>query len=176
MLFKNLFKKKKELSCEEFGKDYLGQWLLTSAKSCPDLFDELGVEMTHLRYFYYLAYHLFLSKKILSQRYSDIQVGRIIFGASCGIIDYMDTRIVSADKKDDAKSLFWSMYDDTKVHGEEICNDIGSKDGLKNLSKSFLEDCGLQNGFLENLAVFTLFSGFIIHHTSDILTDKIELF
>ena len=33
MLFKNLFKKKKELSCEEFGKDYLGQWLLTSAKS-----------------------------------------------------------------------------------------------------------------------------------------------
>ena len=173
-MFGNLFKKRKtEISKEMFGQRVLSRMLLISAKQSPDLFEELGVEMTFTHYLLYLEYLLFLSKKILSQRYSASSVDRIINATIYGLIDFMDA--VPADKKDEAKSMFWTMYHDFDEMSEEICGDIGSEYGLRNLADSFLVSCGKEKCFLGHMSVFTHFSGFMIHHTSDILNDEIVL-
>lgn len=172
MLFENLFKKKKqEISKEMFGEKILSRMLLTTAKQSPDLFEELGVEMTFTHYLLYLEYLLFLSKKILAQRYPATGVARIINATIYGLIDYMDN--VPADKKDEVKSLFRSMYNDFDRMSEEICNDIGSERGLRNLADSFIVSCGKEKCTFGHMTVFTHLSGFVIHHTSDILNDDI---
>ena len=174
MLFGKLFKKKKqEISKELFGERVLSRMLLTTAKQSPDLFEELGVEMTFTHYLLYLEYLLFLSKKILSQRYSVSGVNRIINATIYGLIDFMDN--VPANKKDEVKSVFWSMYNDFEKMSEEICGDISSERGLQNLADSFLVSCGKEKCLFGHMAVFAHLSGFVIHHTSDILNDEIEL-
>ena len=173
-MFGNLFKKRKtEISKEMFGQRVLSRMLLTSAKQSPDLFEELGVEMTFTHYLLYLEYLLFLSKKILSQRYSESGVDRIINATIYGLIDFMDA--VPADKKDEVKSLFWAMYHEFEEMSEKICSDIGSEHGLRNLAASFLESCDKGKDLLGNMLVFAHFSGFVIHHTSDILNDELVL-
>ncbi len=174
MLFGNLFKKKKqEISKELFGERILSRMLLTTAKQSPDLFEELGVEMTFTHYLLYLEYLLFLSKKILSQRYSATGVSRIINATIYGLIDFMDN--VPANKKDEVKSLFWSMYNEFERMSEEICEDIGSERGLRNLADSFLVSCGKEKCLFGHMTVFSHLSGFVIHHTSDILNNEIVL-
>ena len=173
-MFGNLFKKKKpEISKEMFGQRVLSRMLLTSAKQSPDLFEELGIEMTFTHYLLYLEYLLFLSKKILFQRYSATDVERIINATIYGLIDFMD--VVPSDKKDEVKSMFWAMYYDFEKISEEICSDIGSEYGLQNLAESFLASCGVGKDTLGNMLVFTHLSGFVIHHTGDILNDEIVL-
>ena len=173
-MFGNLFKKKKpEISKEMFGQRVLSRMLLTSAQQSPALFEELGVEMTFNHYLLYLEYLLFLSKKILSQRYSATGVDRIINATIYGLIDFIDA--VPSDKKDEVKSVFWAMYHDFEKMSEKICSDIGSEHGLRNLSNSFLASCGVEKDFLGNMLVFTYLSGFVIHHTNDILNDEIVL-
>ena len=67
MLFGKLFKKKKqEISKELFGERVLSRMLLATAKQSPDLFEELGVEMTFTHYLLYLEYLLFLRKYSLN--------------------------------------------------------------------------------------------------------------
>lgn len=173
-MFSNLFKKKKmEISKEMFGQRVLSRMLLTSAEQSPSLFEELGVEMTFSHYLLYLEYLIFISKKILSQKYSATGVDRIINATIYGLIDYID--VVPFDKKDEVKSLFWKMYHDFENMADEICSDIGSEYGLRNLAKSFLESCDVEKGILENMLLFTHLSGFVIHHTSDLLNDEIML-
>ena len=58
---------------------------------------------------------------------------------------------------------------------EEICGDISSERGLRNLADSFLVSCGKEKCLFGHMAVFAHLSGFVIHHTSDILNDEIEL-
>ena len=174
MFFGNLFKKKKkEISKEMFGERILSRMLLTTAKQSPDLYEELGVEMTFTHYLFYLEYLLFLSKKILSQRYSASGVNRIINATIYGLIDFMDN--VPAAKKDEVKSLFWAMYADFDKMSEEICKDISSERDLRNLAHSFLSGCGKEKDFSGHMMVFAHLSSFIIHHSKDILTDEIEI-
>ena len=89
------------------------------------------------------------------------------------MIDFMDN--VPANKKDEVKSVFWSMYNDFEKMSEEICGDISSERGLRNLADSFLVSCGKEKCLFGHMAVFAHLSGFVIHHTSDILNDEIEL-
>ena len=174
MLFGNLFKKKKpEISKEAFGERVLSRMLLTTAKQSPDVFEELGVEMTFTHYLLYLEYLLFLSKKILSQRYSVVGVSRIINATIYGLVDFMDN--VPSNKKDEVKHLFWSMYNEFEKMSEEICEDIRSEQGLHNLADSFLVSCGIEKCFLGHMSVFIHLSGFVLHHTGDILNNEMVL-
>lgn len=174
MTFGNLFrKKKKEISKELFGERVLSKMLLISAQNSPGLFEELGIEMTFTHYLLYLEYLLFLSKKILSQRYTTTDINRIINATIYGLIDLMDN--VPSDKKDEVKRLFWSMYTVFDEMSEEICRDIGSERGIRNLADSFLESCGKEKCLFGHMTLFVHLSGFVIHHTNDILNDEIVL-
>lgn len=164
-------KKKKEISKELFGERVLSRMLLTTAEQSYTLFEELNTEMTLGNYMFFLQYLLFIARKILEQRYSDEVVYAITRSAIAGMVSFMD--VIPTNKKEEMTDLFLKMYTEVEDYAEEICSDIGSKNGLKNLSKAFLEDCGLENGLLENLHIFTFFSEFIIHHVNDILNDEI---
>lgn len=174
MLFGNLFKKKKkEISKEQFGERVLSRMLLLSAKKSPDLFEELGVEMSFTNYLLYLQYHLFLAEKTLELRYPASVIRVIADSTINGLIDFMDS--VPAGQKSECKKLLKEMYAEVKDYAQEICSDIGSERGLKTLADTFIEDCGANKGLLSNVLVFTHFSEFVIHHTSDILNDEIVI-
>lgn len=166
-------KKKKEISKELFGERVLSRMLLTTADQSYSLFEELNVEMTFGNYMFCLEYLLFLTSKILEQQHTFTDVKIITQSAIDGLIIFMDT--IPNEKKNEMTVLFREMYNEIEKYANEICGDIGSEQELKNLSKAFLEDCGLQNGMLENLHIFLFFSGFIIHHSSDILNDEIVI-
>ncbi len=174
MAFGNLFKKKKpEISKELYGERVLSRILLKCAEKSPDLFDELGIKMEFTHYLLYIEYLLFLAEKIMAQRYSASTI-RVI--ANCtidGLVDYMD--IVPTPQKGNCKRLLHQMYQEVRSYSEEICTDISSKRGLKNLSEAFLKDCGGEKELVGDLLVFTDFTGFIIYHTSDILNDEITI-
>ena len=166
-------KKKKEISKELFGERILSRMLLTSAQKSPDLFEEFGIPMEFTHYLYYLEYLLFLAGKILEQRYPVADVKIITYSTIEGLVDFMD--VVPADKKNDVKKIFGEMYAEFAIYSEEICSDIGSKQGLKNLADSFLVGLGMEKGLLENVRVFTELSGFVVYHTNDILNDEIVI-
>lgn len=170
---KPIQKEQKEISKELFGERILSRMLLKSAEKCPGLFNELGIDMELVHYLLYLEYLLFLSKKILEQRYSNTDVGVITYSAINGLIDFMDN--VPTYKKDKVKKVFEKMYAEFEIYSEQICGDIGSEKCLKNLTTSFLSALGINNGLLEHTRVFTELSGFIVYHTNDILNDEIVI-
>ena len=156
---------------EQFGKIVLGWMLLTSANNGVKEFEEIGIKETFANYSTYLEYLLFLTRKILGARY-DLNDTKLIVEATIeGVFDYMDG--LPKEQKGEVKTLFKEMYKETESFLNEICNDIGSEQGLKELTTSFLNDCGVEKDMFSHMHAFALFSGFIIHHTSDILNDSI---
>ena len=116
---------------------------------------------------------LFLSKKILEQKYSSFEIKIILNAAIDGMIDCMDN--VDGSEKGIVKNKFKIMYSSFESMSEEICNDIGSETGLKNLANSFLECFGVSKGILENVRVFTELSCFVIYHTDDVLGKGLKI-
>ena len=174
MIFDNLLKKKKkEIRKALFGESVLSYLLLVSGQKSPELLEELGAERSFTNYLIYLQYHLFLAEKILEQRYSAVDINIIVSATINGLIASMDN--IPENKKTEVKSMLREMYREVREYANEICGDIGSERGLKNLADAFIEDCGASKGLLSNMLVFGHFSAFVIHHTSDILNDEIVL-
>ncbi len=166
-MFGKLFKKKVKVSKKEFGELALSGMLLISAKKSPDLFEELNVEMKAIHYLIYLEYLLFIAEKILEQRFSSTEIEIIIDSTIDGLIKFMD--ILPDDKKEEANRKFREMYTESETYFEEICSDIGSENGLKNLASAFLEDCGIGKDLFAHMRVFAEFSTLIIYHSESIL-------
>lgn len=173
------FKKQKgknekvQMSKEDFGRVVLAYMLVQNADNQIKQFDEMAIKVTYMNYLVYISYLLFLSRKILEQRFSKNDARIIVSSAVSGLFEYMDE--IPKEKKPEGIRLFKELHTENDSYLEDACADLGSEQGLKDLTSSFLRDCGAEKGFYNHLSAFTMFSGFIIHHTNDILNDKIIL-
>lgn len=164
---------KPQMSKEQFGKTVLGWMLVVSSTNAVKEFEENGIKKLLVNQLTYLAYLLFLTRKILETRFASEDTQIIIGAASDGVFDYMSN--ISEEEREIARDFLGEYYPEIEIKLDEICNDIGSEQGLKQLATSFLRDCDTDVVFTNHLSMFAMFSGFIIHHTSDILNDKVIL-
>ena len=171
MLFKNIFNREKqnEISKEEFGERILSRIILLTGENSKEVFEKLEKELTFGDYLIYLQYHLFLAQKILEERYYLCDVQEIIDATIIGLIEF--SNVIAVDKKDEVKQMFKEWYVETSDYLKDI--DIHEKQGLQELVTCFMQDTNIPKDFYYNLDIWLQFSGFIIHHTNDILNDKI---
>lgn len=97
-----------------------------------------------------------------------VVVKPIINSTINGIIDC--SNIIEQPQKEETKESFikyyWDLFDDYTI-------DIYSEAGMHELVNLFQSNIEMGKDFLCHLSIFTDFSGFIIHHTKDILNDEI---
>lgn len=157
-----------ELTQELYGERILSRFILKSGENINELFASFEKEPRIIDYFNYLWFLLFIAQKILEQKYPAAFVKPIINSTISGIIDC--SNIIEQPKKEEAKETFikyyWDLFDDYSV-------DIYSETGMHELVNLFQSDIEMGKDFLGHLSIFTDFSGFIIHHTKDILNDEI---
>ena len=170
-MFKNIFKKKEnkkiELSKEEFGKLALSRLLLTNAQNSPDLFKELNMEIDFIHYLLYLEFILFISKKLLEEKYSSQDADVIINSTIDGITLFMAN--IPDETRDDVNKHFRKMFAEFEEDCKSTNCDVYSEQGLRNLATSFLEWCGIEHCILGHTLVFTHLSSFIIHHLGGVI-------
>lgn len=164
---------KPQMSKEQFGKTVLGWMLVANATNAVEEFEENGIEKKFVNQLTYLAYLVFLTRKILENQFPVDDAHIIVESAINGIFDYMTN--VSDEEREIARDFFGVYYPEIEEELDKRCNDIYSEQGLKELTSSFFRNCDTKAGLYEHISVFAMFSGFIIHHTSDILNDKVIL-
>lgn len=157
-----------ELTQEIYGERILSRFILKSGERIDELFASFEKEPRIIDYFNYLWFLLFIAQKILEQKYSATFVQPIINSTINSIIDR--SNIIEQPQKGEAKEAFikcyWDLFDDNTI-------DIYSEAGMHELVNLFQSDIEMGKDFLGHLSIFTDFSGFIIHHTKDILNDEI---
>ena len=157
-----------ELTQELYGERILSQFILKSGENIDELFASFEKEPRIIDYFNYLWFLLFIAQKILEQKYSAAFVKPIINSTISSIIDC--SNIVEQSKKEEIKETFIKYYRDLF---DDYSVDIYSETGMHELVDLFQSDIEMGKDFLGHLSIFTDFSGFIIHHTKDILNDEI---
>ncbi|MBQ9975869.1 MAG: hypothetical protein IJP16_05100 [Clostridia bacterium] len=174
-MFDFLKKKKAQnvITKELFGERILSRFILQSGTNCTDIFEALGEEPTFAHYLIYLQYLLYLSSKILEQKYSECEVDTIIDSAIDGLFDFMDC--VPTHKKPEAKKTTKEHYFDFKETLELLCSNINDENTIHKISDDFIEYFQINHTSQNHFLIFTEFSLFVIHHTQDILNDNIQL-
>lgn len=156
---------------EVYGYGILSRIILMTSNNCYDVFEKLEKPLTFSDYLIFLQYHLFIAQKILETRYNMCDIQSIMTLALVGIVDYSD--IIPYENKNDCKDMISEWYAETADYLKDI--DIYDKQGLEKLADCFLQDCKMHKDIHSHLSIFLLFSSFVIHHTNDILNDKIIL-
>ena len=165
-------KKAVKLSKEAYGEVILSRFILTSGNRFFELSQDLDLneENQSYSYFCFLQYLLYLSQKILEQKYPISDVSITIDSAINGIVDLLDS--VKLDDKSEVKTLMKNHYLDFLV--EESIN-IFEEIGMHELVNLFEENLEIEHSFQSHFRIFTEFTLFIKYHAGDILNDKIEL-
>lgn len=163
MFKKNKKEEKIYLSEKEYAC-YLAHVILTSGSNGFSEIRETLEPSKHLLYYYLrlLLHYLYICEFLLHEKYYQYNIDNCINLT----IDYI---VESIDLPTDSKQLMRDMYADTK---SDYYN-IYTEDGIHGLVSSYQGCLENNKGVLLHTTLFVLFSGFIIHHTSDIVGDKI---
>lgn len=163
-----LFTKKKEKY--QFNVDQYAYYLIKCLTISEKKFFEHNKNIDYDLFsqtLYYL-YHLYICEQLLSIKYTDVIVNKIILKASDIILECQSENQI--DKKNFKEEMFCFLLN---LKNENI--KINKQEDLQKLAKLFLEDsCSLQDDAITLLNLFMSFTTFITYHEKDIINNKIK--
>jgi hypothetical protein len=165
-LFKN---KVYKLNEKEYGY-LLSKMILTSAKNgLSEIKENFNSSRDmHIYFLELLLHYAYICECLLKEKYHSLKAERCVSYAIEGIVINLG---IFDDAINEHTEQFLEMYAYLK---NDKCN-IFTEEGLHKLVNSYQNRCELGYDHFQHLSVFLLFSGFIIHHTSDVAGDHLSL-
>lgn len=163
--------KRVTLTKKDFGKGILSYIVMLHGDSFEERLKELEMEWDFVKYLTYIQYVVYISEKILETRFSTADSCEIAVSSFDGIVGYLD--VVDDDKKGAMAEVMKEQYLSFK---EDINYGIYSEAELHSLVNSFMEDIDVGKSFFCHSTFFLDFSSYIIHHTSSILDENIQIY
>lgn len=158
--------KKYQFDIEQYAY-YLIKCLTISEKSFFE--DNKNIDYDLFSQTLYYLYHLYICEQLLTIRYSNEIVSKIILKASDIILDCQSENQI--DREIFKKNMFSFLLN---LKNENI--KINNQKDLQKLAKLFLEDsCSLHDDAITLLNLFMSFTTFITYHAEDIINKKIKL-
>lgn len=163
--------KRVTLTKKDFGKGILSYIVMLHGDSFEERLKDLEMKWDFVKYLTYIQYVVYISEKILETRFSTADSCEIAVSSFDGIVEYLD--VADDDKKGAMAEVMKEQYLSFK---EDINYGIYSEAELHSLVNAFLEDIDVGKGFICHSTFFLDFSSYIIHHTSSILDENIQIF
>lgn len=161
------------LTKKDFGKAVLSYIVIQHGNNFEKLLQELEKEedFIFIEYLTYLRYIVYISEKILENRFSTVDACEIAVSSFDGIVEYLD--LIADDKKGAIAEIMKKQYLSFK---EDIDYGIYSEAELHSLVDAFLEDIDVGKDFSYHFTFFTDFSLYIAHHANTILDENIQVY